>query len=67
MSTAGAAAWLPHSKLRDTRITSGYGNPSSTCRHGWSGALSPGQSTKTAYMAIIPLIHPWLTPVVGNA
>ncbi len=29
VSTAGAAAWLPHSKLCDTRITSGYGNPSS--------------------------------------
>ncbi|MGQ9612680.1 MAG: hypothetical protein ACUVSL_06190 [Chloroflexus sp.] len=54
VSTAGAAAWLPHAKLRDTRITSRYGNPSSTCRHGWSGALSPSQSLTTAPIAIIP-------------
>ncbi|MGQ9612454.1 MAG: hypothetical protein ACUVSL_12345 [Chloroflexus sp.] len=26
VSTADAAAWLPHSKLRDTRMTSGKGN-----------------------------------------
>jgi len=29
-STASAAAWLPHSKFRDTRMMSGQGNPSST-------------------------------------
>ncbi|MGQ9614529.1 MAG: hypothetical protein ACUVXC_17150, partial [Chloroflexus sp.] len=54
VSTAGAAAMLPHSTPRDTRMTSGYGNPSSTCRHGWSGALPLGQSLTTAPMAIIP-------------
>jgi hypothetical protein len=54
VSTAGAAAWLPHSTLRDTCITSGYGNPSSTCRHGWGGALSSGQLPTTAPIAIIP-------------
>ncbi|RMG46277.1 MAG: hypothetical protein D6716_18290 [Chloroflexi bacterium] len=54
MSTAGAAAWLPHSKRCDTCMTSGYGNPSSTCGHGWSGALPPGQSPTTAPLAIIP-------------
>ncbi|WP_448337668.1 hypothetical protein [Chloroflexus aurantiacus] len=26
MSTAGAAAWLPHAKLRDTRMMSEQGN-----------------------------------------
>ncbi|GIV22338.1 MAG: hypothetical protein KatS3mg023_4089 [Armatimonadota bacterium] len=30
VSTAGAAAWLPHSKLRNTRMTSGQGNQPST-------------------------------------
>ncbi|WP_015909325.1 hypothetical protein [Chloroflexus aurantiacus] len=54
VSTAAAAAWLPHSKLRDTRMPSGYGNPSSTCRHGWSSALPLGQSSTTAPIAIIP-------------
>ncbi|WP_044233642.1 hypothetical protein [Chloroflexus aurantiacus] len=39
VSTAGAAAWLPHAKLRDTRMTSGYGNQSSTRRHGLSSEL----------------------------
>ena len=54
VSVAGAAAMLLHSKPRDTRITSGYSNPSSTRRHGWSGALPPGQSLKPAPLAIIP-------------
>jgi hypothetical protein len=30
VSAAGAAAWLPHATPRDTRMTSGYGKPSST-------------------------------------
>jgi hypothetical protein len=29
VSTAGAAAWLPHAKLRDTRMMSEQGNQSS--------------------------------------
>jgi hypothetical protein len=49
--TAGAAAWLPHSKPCDTRMTSDYGNPSSTCRHGWSGALlAPPSNNGTGTM-----------------
>ena len=54
VSQAGAPAWLPHAKLRDTRMPSGYGNPSSTYRHDGSGALPPGQSSTTAPIAIIP-------------
>ncbi len=54
VSAAAAAVWLPHSTLCDTCMIGGYGNPSSTCRHGWVGALSPGQSPTTAPMAIIP-------------
>ncbi|MGQ9742366.1 hypothetical protein [Chloroflexus sp.] len=54
VSTAGAAAWLPHFTPRDTRITSGYSNPSSTCRHGWSGTLPPRQLPTTASIAVIP-------------
>ncbi|WP_445847615.1 hypothetical protein [Chloroflexus sp.] len=54
VSTAAAAAMLPHSKLRDTRMPSGYGNPSSTCRHGWSSTLLLGQSSTIALIAIIP-------------
>ncbi len=54
VSTAGAAAWLPHATPRDTCMTSGSGNPSSTCWHGWSSVLPPGQSLTTAPMAIIP-------------
>ncbi|MGQ9614632.1 MAG: hypothetical protein ACUVXC_17685, partial [Chloroflexus sp.] len=53
-ATASAAAWLPHAKRRDTRMTSGYSNPPSTCWHDWSGALPLGQSLKTTPIAIIP-------------
>jgi hypothetical protein len=67
VSTAFAAAWLPHSKPRDTRMTSGYGNSFSTCRHDWSGALPLDSHPKQHLWRSYPLIRTWLTPVVGNA